>query len=59
MLAVFIMSYLFAAVCGAAVFAFSFLHFINKWEHEQASANLHADNAKNLKRDDLSVGNLY
>lgn len=59
MIAVFIMSYLFAAVCGAAVFSAAFLHFINKWEREQARDNLHADNAKNLKRDDLSVGNLY
>lgn len=48
MLAVWIMSYLFASTCGAiAVLAIAY-YLITRSERKQARENLLADNAKNL-----------
>jgi hypothetical protein len=59
MTAVWIMSYLFASMCGAIAVLAAAYYLINRSERKQARENLRADNAKNLTRDDLSVGNLY
>ena len=57
MAAVWIMSYLFASMCGAiAVLALTW-YLITRAERKQARENLHADNAKNLyTHDDTFLG---
>jgi hypothetical protein len=59
MTAVWIMSYLFASMCGGIAVLAAAWYLINRSERKQASNNLHADNARNLTSVDLSVGNLY